>query len=898
MNIEPGARFDSYEIVARLATGGMGEVWLARDVRLDRKAAVKVLPAHLTEDVDRVARFRQEARAASALNHPNVCTIYTLGTTYDGRVFIAMEYIDGRTLRERLDGEALPVRDATEIAAQIASGLAAAHGAGVIHRDIKPENVMIRSDGLVKVLDFGLAKLDPRIAPFEAGRSTRTELRTDGSVVGTMAYMSPEQASGRPLDARTDIFSLGAVLYEMVTGRQAFAGQSPAIVHDGILNRTPTAPIRLNPEVPPRLEDIVMKALEKDRDLRYQTAAELRTDLVRLKRDSDAPAAVAPRNNHTTSRVRSRVPAIIVGLGLLLTVLLGLTVLGWGSVRSLLFRSELQEIQLTTNSSENPVSAAAISPDGKSLAYADQTGLHLRQIDTGDTHTLAATDIGYINRVCWFPDGSKLIVSGTPAKGGQPAIWSLSIVGATPKKLRENAIQASASSDGSEIGFMDTDRTHVWLMGANGEEPRPVVTAGPGEMFYGTVYWANRLIYGRVRTFVEKSGSVEQQVSAESRDSAGHTSVLITDPGLRAAAYLPDGRVLYSLVTQPTLNRDASLWVAQADLQMGGLRGERHLRDWPGVSLWEFSASADGRRVVFVKTGNQQDVYVADLTPDGTPVNPRRFTLDDSNDTATNWSPDGKTILFHSDRNGTFDIFRQALDRPIPEAIVSGPGDEMGPTAVTPDGAWFYYIVKTKGWRLNPALGDAVWQTPAAGGPREKVADDSHPHWALCPRSTSAGCVLVEQDRTELVIYELDPLRGKGRVIARSAVTSDPYFPTDLSHDGSRLAILMTKERRIRVLSLNGEPPRDVAVTGWSLGFGAFYWSADDSGWYVSSQTSVDQGLAQATDLLRIGLDGTVKVVWHQSVRDSMSGIPSPDGRHIALTGASSVSNVWMLKNF
>ena len=218
--------------------------------------------------------------------------------------------------------------------------------------------------------------------------------------------------------------------------------------------------------------------------------------------------------------------------------------------------------------------------------------------------------------------------------------------------------------------------------------------------------------------------------------------MLITDPGLRAGAYLPDGRVLYSLVAQPVLNRDASLWVAHADVHTGGLRGNRHVRDWPGVSLWEFSASAEGTRVVFVKTSNQRDVYVADLTADGTPVNPRRFTPDDSNDFATNWTPDSKAVLFSSDRNGTFDIFKQQLDQRIPEAMVSGPDDDMT-TAVTPDGAWYYYMVWPKSWALKPAHGKgmAIWRISAAGGPREKVAEESELHLPLCPRSTSAGCV-------------------------------------------------------------------------------------------------------------------------------------------------------------
>jgi eukaryotic-like serine/threonine-protein kinase len=895
MNIESGARFDGYEILNRLATGGMGEVWLARDLRLERRVAIKVLPAHLTEDSSRVARFRQEARAASALNHPNVCTIHTLGTTDDRRVFIAMEYIEGRTLRERIDLDSLDVREAIDVAIQVASGLAAAHVAGVIHRDVKPENVMIRSDGLVKVLDFGLAKLDPRIASFEVGRSTRTALHTDGSVAGTVAYMSPEQASGQAVDARTDIFSLGAVLYEMVTGRQPFAGDAPAVVLEGILNRIPPSPLRLNREVSPRLEDIIMKALEKEPDLRYLSASALRTDLVRLQRDTNTSGAGAVRTPDVTAGSRRRGVALAVAL---LLTFLALGIIGSRSLWSIFFRSGLTEIQLTTNSSENPVSAAAISPDGKYIAYADATGIHVRLIDTGETHAIAAHEIGDINRVLWFPDGSKLIVSGAAAaQGGRPAIWSISIVGGAPRKLREDGFEASVSSDGSQIAFVNPERTHVWIMGPNGEEPRRVISASQGDTFFLPGFLGAHVRYARVHAVADTSGNVKREVFAESRDPEGRTTVLMSHPGLTAGVFLPDGRVLYSLVAEPALNRDASVWEAHTDRHTARVSGGRSIREWPGsVSLWELTSSADGRRVVFLKRSVQKDVYVADLAPDGRPVNPRRFTLDDSTDFATNWTSDGKAVLFSSDRNGTFDIFKQPLDQRVAEAIVSGPDDETGPSAVTPDGAWLYYLVSSKGWRFASASrGSAILRTPASGGPREKVAGESQYHWVLCSRSASAVCVLIEFNNAQMMASALDPVRGKGHTIAVTDVGADPSYPTSLSRDGSRLAILIPSDKRIRVLSLSGEPTRDVRVPGWSLDRAMFHWSADDSGWYVSSTSP---RYPVGTNLLHINLNGEVRVVWQQNVRDFTAGIPSPDGRHIALTAASIVSNVWMLKNF
>jgi TolB-like protein/tRNA A-37 threonylcarbamoyl transferase component Bud32/Flp pilus assembly protein TadD len=263
----------------------MGEIWLARDLRLERMVAIKVLRADVTRDAARVTRFRQEARAASALNHPNVCTIHALGETDDGQQFIAMEHVAGETLRERLGRSPLPLRDALDIAIQVASALATAHAAGVIHRDLKPENVMLRSDGLVKVVDFGLAKLAP--VQVEAGASTHSIARTEaGLVAGTMGYMSPEQSRGQDVDARTDIWSLGVMLYEMIAGRNPFLGQSSSDMIAAILDREPAPIARFAPAAPNELHRIMTKALQKDRELRYQGMKDLLLDLQALRADA------------------------------------------------------------------------------------------------------------------------------------------------------------------------------------------------------------------------------------------------------------------------------------------------------------------------------------------------------------------------------------------------------------------------------------------------------------------------------------------------------------------------------------------------------------------------------------------------------------------------------------
>src|ERR1700684_2738891 len=296
-----GETISHYRILDPLGSGGMGQVFRAEDTRLGRQVALKFLSADLARDPAALERFQREARAASSLNHPAICTIYDVGE-HNGRPYLVMEVLEGQTLRERIGGRPMATDALLDFGAQIADALDAAHSRGIIHRDIKPANIFITSRGQAKILDFGLAKQGAtrRVGEAVGAGNSITQPTTDnllltspGSAIGTIAYMSPEQARGEDLDARTDLFSLGAVLYEMASGQAAFNGNTSAVIFDSILNRTPVAPSTLNPNLPPKLEEIIGKSLEKDRDLRYQTAAELRGDLKRLKRDSDSSRAPA-----------------------------------------------------------------------------------------------------------------------------------------------------------------------------------------------------------------------------------------------------------------------------------------------------------------------------------------------------------------------------------------------------------------------------------------------------------------------------------------------------------------------------------------------------------------------------------------------------------------------------